>query len=79
MERLNYSEIVMQIVKEHYQYHTQDSQYETQLILDSERNHYLLISLRWQNEQRDYGCSIHVDIDILPTLRIARQRRILQS
>ncbi|NEQ35380.1 MAG: XisI protein [Okeania sp. SIO3I5] len=62
MERLNYSEIVMQIVKEHYQYHTQDSQYETQLILDSERNHYLLISWRWQNEQRDYGCSIHVDI-----------------
>ena len=62
MERLNYPEIVTQIVKEHYQYHTQDSQYETQLILDSERNHYLLISLRWQNEQRDYGCSIHVDI-----------------
>ncbi|MEB3339504.1 hypothetical protein [Okeania sp.] len=38
MERLNYPEIVMQIVKEHYQYHTQDSQYETQLILDSEIN-----------------------------------------
>ncbi|MGD1700612.1 XisI protein [Dapis sp. BLCC M229] len=62
MERLNYPEIVTQILKEHYQYHTQDSQYETQLILDSERNHYLLISLRWQNEKRDYGCSIHVDI-----------------
>ncbi len=40
MARLNYQEIVMQIVKEHYQYHSQDRQYETQLILDSERNHY---------------------------------------
>lgn len=62
MERLNYQEIVTQIVKEHYQYHSQDSQYETELILDSERNHYLLISWCWQNEKRDYGCPIHVDI-----------------
>lgn len=41
MERLNYQEIVTQIVKEHYQYHSQDSQYETELILDSEINHLL--------------------------------------
>ena len=62
MEGLNYQEIVAQIVKEHYQYHCKDSKYETELILDSERNHYLLISWRWQDEKRDYGCPIHVDI-----------------
>lgn len=62
MEGLNYQEIVTQIVKEHYQYHSKDSQYETELILDFERNHYLLISWRWQDEKRDYGCPIHVDI-----------------
>ena len=62
MEGLNYQEIVRQIVKEHYEYHSKDAQYETQLILDSERNHYLLISWCWQNEKRDYGCPIHVDI-----------------
>lgn len=28
MERLNSQEIVMQIIKEHYQYHSQDSQYQ---------------------------------------------------
>ncbi len=33
MEGLNYPEIVMQIIKEHYQYHTQDTQYETQLAI----------------------------------------------
>jgi hypothetical protein len=62
MDRLNYPQIIQEILKKHYHYHSQDSRYENDLILDTERHHYLIVSWRWEKGTRDYGCGIHVDI-----------------
>ena len=35
---------------------------ETQAILDTERDHYLLLHTGWRNNRRTHGCSIHMDI-----------------
>ena len=31
-------------------------------IFDTERNHYQIVHVGWENKQRVYGCSMHIDI-----------------
>ena len=35
---------------------------EGEVIIDRERDHYLLVNVGWQDEKRAYGNSIHIDI-----------------
>jgi XisI protein len=35
---------------------------ETQAILDTERDHYLLLHTGWRENRRTHGCSLHLDI-----------------
>ncbi|NEO72025.1 XisI protein [Moorena sp. SIO3H5] len=35
---------------------------ETQAVLDTERDHYLLLHTGWKNNRRTHGCSLHLDI-----------------
>lgn len=35
---------------------------ERQLIIDQTANHYLLLTLGWENNQRVHGCLVHIDI-----------------
>ena len=35
---------------------------ERQLVIDAERDHYLLMTVGWQGPQRVDGCVIHIDI-----------------
>ncbi len=35
---------------------------ETQAILDTERDHYLLLHTGWRDNRRTHGCSLHLDI-----------------
>ncbi|NES25376.1 MAG: XisI protein, partial [Symploca sp. SIO3E6] len=60
MEKLNYPELVQKIIKLHVANLKDDE--EVQLILDREHNHYLLMLVGWQEEQREYGSLIHIDI-----------------
>ncbi|MBP0018390.1 MAG: XisI protein [Cyanobacteria bacterium SBLK] len=62
MENLNYSGAIKQIFLEHLQYAQQDKTVETQVIFDDDRGRYLLLNVGWQDEQRIYGCPIHVEI-----------------
>lgn len=39
-----------------------DDVVEAQTIFDTERNHYQLVYVGWENRRRVYGCVIHVDI-----------------
>lgn len=39
-----------------------DKKLQTQLIMDTERDHYQMVRLGWQGEHRLYNCSIHLDI-----------------
>ncbi|NEP57080.1 MAG: XisI protein [Symploca sp. SIO2G7] len=60
MEKSNYPELVQTIIKLHFT-HLKDDE-EVQLILDREHNHYLLMFVGWQEQQREYGSLIHIDI-----------------
>lgn len=42
--------------------HKLDPNFETQLICDSDRDHYQLVSLGWQGHRRFYAVLIHIDI-----------------
>lgn len=35
---------------------------ERQIIFDTERDHYQLVNIGWENHRRVYGCLIHIDI-----------------
>ncbi|MDZ8140148.1 MAG: XisI protein [Nostoc sp. DedQUE04] len=61
MERINYRELVQTILKRHSIHHSNDDT-EVQLIFDTERNHYQVLHLGWEELRRVYGCIIHIDI-----------------
>lgn len=35
---------------------------ETQLIVDTQNDHYQLVNVGWENDRRVYGVAIHIDI-----------------
>ncbi|MEM9538842.1 MAG: XisI protein [Cyanobacteria bacterium P01_E01_bin.42] len=59
-----YRQIVRDLLQEIYGYNTSGSNHgiESQLVLDMERDHYLLIDVGWEQNQFIYGTSIHIDI-----------------
>jgi XisI protein len=57
-----YQQIIQQLLQEYAEISSQDSEVETQLILDTERHHYQLVNVGWKNQRRVYGCFIHLDI-----------------
>jgi len=61
MEKLNYPELLQKILKAHFA-QLQDDETEVQLILDKERNHYLLMLVGWHEQRREYASLIHIDI-----------------
>ncbi|MBD2612837.1 MAG: XisI protein [Nostoc sp. GBBB01] len=61
MEGINYRELVQTILKGHSIHHSNDNT-EVQLIFDTQRDHYQVIHLGWEELRRVYGCIIHVDI-----------------
>ena len=39
-----------------------EDEYEIQTIFDSQRHHYQLLSVGWRDNQREFGCLLHLDI-----------------
>lgn len=35
---------------------------ETEMVFDTEHDHYQLVNVGWENERRIYGCILHIDI-----------------
>jgi uncharacterized hydantoinase/oxoprolinase family protein len=63
MERLNkYREIIRTFLADSIAPSSDDPNFETQLICDSDRDHYQLVSLGWQGHRRVYTVLIHLDI-----------------
>ncbi|WP_427159871.1 XisI protein [Aliinostoc sp. HNIBRCY26] len=58
----NYRQIIRTILTEYSQLPYAYGQLERQLIIDENANHYLLLTLGWENKQRVHGCLIHIDI-----------------
>ncbi|OYE03919.1 XisI protein [Nostoc sp. 'Peltigera membranacea cyanobiont' 232] len=61
MEAMNYSELVQTVLGRHTENHLSEGT-EKELIFDCQRNRYLLVHVGWENEERAYGCVVHVDI-----------------
>jgi len=61
MERLNYKEIVQKILESHAK-NRLNSQTEVKLIFDTQRNHYQVLNIGWQELTRVFGCIIYVEI-----------------
>ncbi|WP_204102578.1 MULTISPECIES: XisI protein [Spirulina sp. CCY15215] len=59
-----YQTIIQDLLQEIHSYDISGSRnsIESQIILDTERNHYLLIDVGWEQKQFVYGTIIHLDI-----------------
>ena len=55
-----YQEIIKGILSEFR--HTSDPGVETQLIFDTENDHYQVVSVGWKDKRRIHGIIIHIDI-----------------
>lgn len=63
MDRLViYRQIVQQVLTAHSQFKSSYGEIETFPIFDTERDHYQVVSIGWENRRRVYGCLIHIDI-----------------
>ncbi len=57
-----YRQIIQNLILERSRSQFYPEQIETQAILRTERDHYLLLHTGWRNNHRTHGCSIHLDI-----------------
>lgn len=63
MDRLDKHKGIVRLVVEDIAAITpSDENSETQLIIDEERGHYLLFSVGWGNNRREYVPFVHVDV-----------------
>jgi hypothetical protein len=62
MERLNYRDLVKQLLTQYLSYQTTEDPIEKEAIFDEERGRYLLLHVGWLEEERIHGCPIHIDI-----------------
>ena len=58
----NYRQNIQKILTEYSQLPYAYGELERQLIIDQTANHYLLLILGWENNQRVHGCLVHIDI-----------------
>lgn len=63
MEKVNqYKKIVRELCFEIAQISPSDEHVETQLVIDDERGHYLLFSVGWEQDNREYAPFVHIDV-----------------
>jgi len=57
-----YRQLIQEILTTHSQIDFGNPELESELILDLVRDRYQLMHIGWRDEQRIYGCSLHLDI-----------------
>jgi hypothetical protein len=57
-----YRQIIQQLILERAERGLSTTEIDTQAILDTERDHYLLLHAGWRGNRRTHGCSLHLDI-----------------
>jgi hypothetical protein len=61
-KKQTYSTIIKQLLEEYATYKPTYGDIEIQTIFDLERDHYQVVAVGWNQKERIYGCSIHLDI-----------------
>jgi len=63
MDKLTqYRNYVQQLINEYAKYRPAYGDIEVETIFDTQRDHYQLINIGWNDEQRVHGCALHIDI-----------------
>ncbi|MEA5472166.1 XisI protein [Spirulina sp. 06S082] len=63
MERVeHYRKCICKLLTEECEKGAENTDIESQLIFDRERDRYLLLDIGWQDHERIYACFIHLDI-----------------
>jgi hypothetical protein len=63
MDKLTtYRQCIQQILQQYQHYAVSQDEIETEVITDTEHDHYQLVHIGWQNKRRVYGCAFHLDI-----------------
>lgn len=62
MEELNYRDLVKQLIEQHAKEQSEEDRETTEIVFDRDRDRYLLLNVGWNDEERMYGCPIHIDI-----------------
>lgn len=57
-----YREIIAQTLTEYAQIPYAYGDLQRQLVMDKERNNFLLLTIGWQNKTRVHGCLVHIEI-----------------
>jgi hypothetical protein len=57
-----YRQIVQQLILERGSRQLSQAEIETQAVVDTERDHYLVLHTGWRDNNRTHGCSVHLDI-----------------
>ena len=61
-KKAKYRTYIQQLLKEYAAESPSDNEVETQLIFDTERDHYQVVYTGWKNRQPMYGCVLHLDL-----------------
>ncbi len=63
MDKLTqYRTYVQQLLERYTQYRPAYGEVEVETIFDTQRDHYQVVTVGWHDDQRIYGCSLHLDI-----------------
>jgi hypothetical protein len=62
MEKLDYQELVKRIIYKYANEQPKEDLENTEMVFDTERDRYLLLYVGWNDEERVYGCPIHISI-----------------
>ncbi|NEQ70594.1 MAG: XisI protein [Symploca sp. SIO2D2] len=63
MDRVEqYRDILQQILEAHHRIPYSHGQIESKLIIDSDRNNFVLMNAGWDGKRRIHGCVVHVEI-----------------
>jgi hypothetical protein len=63
MENLDqYRNHVENLIKEYSHYKPSYGEIETEMVFDRENDHYMLVNVGWDDDERVSGCVLHLDI-----------------
>jgi hypothetical protein len=61
-KKLTYRSYIRRLLEHYAQPEEKDGQIETQIVIDEQNDHYLLLYVGWRGNERIRGCTLHLDI-----------------
>jgi len=59
---IKYRNLVQQLIEQYANYRPAYGDIEVETIFDAKHDHYQLVNVGWDDEQRIHGCVLHIDI-----------------